>query len=80
VRTLVARGMGWSMMLHRPITDVCYDGGRVVPVSIRGTDERVDVLLARSPEVRLTERVDAFTRFCVEELPTVARATVADIK
>jgi DNA-binding transcriptional LysR family regulator len=72
VRTLVGRGLGWSLMLHRPITDVCYDGGRVVTVSLTGVDERVDVLLARSAEVRLTARVEAFTQFCIRELPALS--------
>jgi DNA-binding transcriptional LysR family regulator len=71
VRTLVGRGLGWSMLLHQPATAVSYDGGRVVHLPARDMDERVDVLLVRAAGVRPTARVQAFTRYCKEVLPSV---------
>ena len=69
VRTLVGRGLGWSMLLHQPATAVSYDGGRVAHLPVRNMDEHVDVLLVRAAGVRPTSRVRAFTQYCKEILP-----------
>jgi DNA-binding transcriptional LysR family regulator len=71
VRTLVGRGLGWSLLLHQPATAVSYDGGQVVHLPVRDIDEGVDVLLVRVAGVRPTARVQAFTRYCKEVLPSV---------
>lgn len=68
VRALVGRGLGWSMLLHRPVPNLSYDGARVATPDIDGLEESVDILLARASGIRLTGRVRAFGAFCREQL------------
>jgi DNA-binding transcriptional LysR family regulator len=64
IRSLVGRGMGWSMLLHTPATETSYDGGRVVHLPVRGLGEHVDVLLAHADAAQPTARVHAFIEHC----------------
>ena len=75
VRSLVGRGMGWSMLLHRPQTDQSYDGRRVVGVALTDIPETVDVLAVRPADVKPTRRVQAFVQFCRQEFGTGTRKT-----
>jgi DNA-binding transcriptional LysR family regulator len=68
VRTLVGRGLGWSLLLHQPATAVSYDGGHVVHLPVRDIDEGVDVLLVRAAGARPTARAQAFIGYCGEIL------------
>jgi DNA-binding transcriptional LysR family regulator len=64
IRSLVGRGMGWSMLLHRPATEMSYDGGRVVHLPLRDIDEHVDVLLVQADAAHPTARTRAFADHC----------------
>jgi DNA-binding transcriptional LysR family regulator len=68
IRSLVGRGMGWSMLLHTPATEMSYDGGRVVHLPIRDLDEHVDVLLVRADATQPTARMQAFADHCRQTL------------
>lgn len=70
VRTLVARGMGWSILLHRPEPAQSYDGGTLVGKVLDGIGAPVDVLLVRSSSIRPTRRAEAFARLCHDVLGT----------
>src|SRR5581483_7179392 len=70
VRSLVGRGMGWSLLLHRPQTAASYDGGSVAHVALTDLTDPVDVVAARSADVRPTRRVEAFVSFCLAEFGT----------
>ncbi|WP_322766827.1 LysR family transcriptional regulator [Frankia sp. Cr1] len=64
VRSLVGRGLGYSLLIQRPRTDVTYDGRRVVTRPIESGPGEVAVVLARPTRARATRRVQAFVRFC----------------
>jgi DNA-binding transcriptional LysR family regulator len=78
IRSLVGRGMGWSMLLQLPATQVSYDGGHVVHVPIRDIDEHVDVLLARAIATQPTARVRAFADHCRQTLARPVAPPQAD--
>jgi DNA-binding transcriptional LysR family regulator len=78
IRSLVGRGMGWSMLLQQPATQMSYDGGHVVHVPIRDIDEHVDVLLARADATQPTARVRAFADHCRETLARPIAPAQAD--
>lgn len=65
VRGLVARGLGFSLLITRPAGDLSYEG---LPLAIRPIDDVVEpgrLLLARLPAVRPTRLERAFTDFAV---------------
>jgi len=64
IRSLVGRGMGWSMLLQTPAAEMSYDGARVVHLPVRDLDEHVDVLLAQADSAHLTARMRAFAEHC----------------
>ncbi len=65
VRSLVARGLGWSMLIQRPAVDLSYEGLPLVTVPIRDRIDDVEILLV-TPPGRQTRRAVAFGRRCVE--------------
>ncbi|KAA6216236.1 LysR family transcriptional regulator [Streptomyces filamentosus] len=69
VRSLVARGVGYSLLIQRPIADVSYEGRGVVIRRIKDDILPLDVVLARPAGVRLTRRADAFSAFCRASAP-----------
>jgi DNA-binding transcriptional LysR family regulator len=65
VRSLVAQGLGYSVLVTRPSSDVTYDGRRV---NIRPlTDELPQQCMCtvRAPASRMTRRCQAFQDICV---------------
>ncbi|MFY4722670.1 LysR family transcriptional regulator [Streptomyces sp. LaBMicrA B280] len=64
VRSLVARGVGYSLLIQRPSADVSYEGRGLVIRRIQDEVRPLDVVLARPAGVRLTGRAAAFTAFC----------------
>jgi DNA-binding transcriptional LysR family regulator len=56
-RSLVARNLGFTLLISRPYGDVSYEGRRLVAVPLRGAVKTVDVMLATPPGVRPTLRV-----------------------
>ena len=66
VRALVARGLGWSMLLQQSRTNLSYEGRPYRELDI--ADDVPDVaLLAVTLRGRLTRRTSAFRDYCVKD-------------
>ena len=66
VRGLVARGLGFSLLITRPAGDVSYEG---LPLAIRPIADAVEpgrLMLARLPDVRPTRLERTFVTFAVD--------------
>ncbi|SES73343.1 LysR substrate-binding domain-containing protein [Geodermatophilus poikilotrophus] len=59
VRGLVARGHGYSILNQRPVADVTYGGGTVVPCAIADELPPLSTVIARLSTVRPTARARA---------------------
>jgi DNA-binding transcriptional LysR family regulator len=64
VRSLVATGAGYSLLLQRPSPQATYSGPALVYREIADDVPTVDVVLAHAQKARLTRRADAFAEFC----------------
>jgi DNA-binding transcriptional LysR family regulator len=64
VRSLVASGAGYSLLLQRPSPDATYAGPPLVHREIAEEVRTVDVVLAHARNARLTRRAEAFADFC----------------
>jgi DNA-binding transcriptional LysR family regulator len=72
LRSLVARNLGFTLLISRPYGDVSYEGRPLVAVPLGGDVKTVDVMLARPPGVRPTLRAQAFAQHCRELLPELS--------
>lgn len=72
LRSLVARNLGFTLLISRPYGDVSYEGRPLVAVPLSGQVKTVEVVLARAPGVRQTVRAQAFAAHCRELLPDLA--------
>ncbi len=72
LRSLVARNLGVTLLISRPYGDVSYEGRPLVAVPLGGDVKTVDVILARPPGVRPTQRAQAFAAHCRELLPELS--------
>jgi len=72
LRSLVARNLGFTLLISRPYGDVSYEGRPLVAVPLSGEVKTVDVMLARVPGVRPTLRAQAFAAHCRELLPELS--------
>jgi DNA-binding transcriptional LysR family regulator len=68
-RSLVAHGLGWSLLISRPFGDHNYEGLPVVGRPIKGTSPAMDVGLAWAEGVRPTRRALAFAAHCRTLIP-----------
>ena len=66
VRSLVASGAGYSLLLQRPSPQATYAGPPLVHREIVEDVRTVDVVLAHARSARLTRRAQAFADFCRE--------------
>jgi len=66
VRALVARGLGWSMLLQQSQTKLSYEGRAYRELDIADDVPEV-ALLAVTPRGRLTRRTVAFRDYCTDE-------------
>lgn len=64
VRSLVASGAGYSLLLQRPSPDATYAGPALVHREIADEVRTVDVVLASARAARPTRRAEAFAAFC----------------
>lgn len=64
VRSLVARGVGYSLLIQHPRPDVSYEGRALAVRRIKDTVRPLPVVLARPTGSRLTRRAAAFAAFC----------------
>lgn len=69
VRALVARGLGYGMLISRPVVDQSYEGLPIVCLPIAGQTRRIDVVLARPINSRSTVRAQAFVDHCHQAFP-----------
>jgi DNA-binding transcriptional LysR family regulator len=72
LRSLVARNLGFTLLISRPYGDVSYEGRPLVAVALGGEVKTVDVMLARPPGARPTLRAQAFAAHCRELLPELS--------
>ncbi|WP_221357868.1 LysR family transcriptional regulator [Streptomyces beigongshangae] len=73
VRSLVARGAGYSLLVQRPALDVSYEGRAVRVRRIADEVGPLDVGLARLAGAHPTQRAAAFASFCRARVPQYAR-------
>ena len=66
VRGLVARGLGYALLITRPAGDVSYEGRALVARPLAGKHESGRIVLARLRQIRPTRLMLAFEAFCVE--------------
>ncbi|KOX12654.1 LysR substrate-binding domain-containing protein [Nocardiopsis sp. NRRL B-16309] len=66
VRSLVASGVGYAVLLQRPRAEFTYAGPPLVHREIADEVLTVDVVLAHARGARLTRRAQAFAAYCVE--------------
>jgi DNA-binding transcriptional LysR family regulator len=66
VRGLVARGLGYSLLITRPPGDLSYEGMEIAVRPLTETVEPGRILLTRLPGVRPTRLERAFTEFAVD--------------
>jgi DNA-binding transcriptional LysR family regulator len=64
VRSLVANGLGYTLLNVRPRADVALDGRRVVRVPLSGEAPALTLGTAALKQLRRTRLVDAFERHC----------------
>jgi DNA-binding transcriptional LysR family regulator len=68
VRSLVARGLGYALLISRPVGDMSYEGRPLVARPLAGRPRAIDVGLARLSGVRPTQRARAFAAHCLATL------------
>jgi DNA-binding transcriptional LysR family regulator len=69
VRSLVARNLGYGLLISRPDADVSYEGRPLETRRLAGSTLSVNVSLAWATGVRRTRRVRAFADHCRLMLP-----------
>ncbi|WP_102158759.1 LysR substrate-binding domain-containing protein [Zhihengliuella halotolerans] len=65
VRGMVARGLGYTVLVQRPPVDVSYDGLPLAVLEIDGDVGHSDICVAYAPAHRKSLRLTAFIDFCV---------------
>ena len=73
VRGMVARGLGYSLLITRPAGDQSYDGEKLSVHDIAGPAERGVIAIAHLKNVRQTRVARAFEKFCVDYFKTVQK-------
>ena len=73
VRGMVARGMGYSLLVTRPAGDQSYDGEKLSICEIAGPAERGVIAIAHLKSVRQTRVAQVFEKFCVDYFKTVQK-------
>ncbi|HEY1972148.1 MAG TPA: LysR family transcriptional regulator [Pseudonocardia sp.] len=72
VRSLVARGRGYGLLIQRPVSDTSYEG---LPIECRPIRDRLpdtDVVLATPGAAQLSRRAQAFVGYCRESATALA--------
>lgn len=65
VRSLVAQGMGYTVLVTRPHSDMTYDGLRVHPRPLSDDLPEHNVCTVRAGATRMTRRCAAFQQICL---------------
>jgi DNA-binding transcriptional LysR family regulator len=66
VRTMVANGMGYTLVNVRPRADAALDGRRLHRVAVAGDPPPLRIGLATLKQLKKTRLLDAFERHCQE--------------
>jgi DNA-binding transcriptional LysR family regulator len=69
VRSLVGRGLGYTLLINRPVGDMSYEGRPLAAVPIAGPSAAIEVVLVRLADTRPTRRARAFAEHCHDVLP-----------
>lgn len=64
VRTMVANGMGYSLLNIRPRSDVALDGGRLQRVALAGDPPALRIGIATLKQLKKTRLTEAFEGHC----------------
>lgn len=78
VRCLVGRGLGYGFLMQRPVSDVTYEGIRVVPKRIREPMPTMSVVVAYLTGAPLSPRAQRFVEFTVQERSELLLQTHGD--
>jgi DNA-binding transcriptional LysR family regulator len=73
VRGMVARGLGYSLLVTRPAGDQSYDGEKLRVCEIAEPAERGVIAIAHLKSVRQTRVVQVFEKFCIDYFKTVQK-------
>jgi len=65
VRGLVGRGLGYSLLVTRPPSDLTYDGQRLAIRKLKGPVEKSRIVLCRLDAIRPTLAMSAFEQLAV---------------
>lgn len=66
VRSLVAQGLGYSVLVTQPRTDLSYDGLRIHRRPLTDALPEQNMCTVRAPTARMTRRCQAFQDICVQ--------------
>lgn len=72
VRSLVARSLGYSLLIQRPMLDVSYEGLPVVCRPLADPASTLTIVAAAARGTRATLRAATFVEHCVDQLATRA--------
>lgn len=73
VRSMVARGLGYSMLVQRWPTDLSFEGLPIASVAISDPLDEVEVVIAHAASVTPTHRAREFVRYARQMLGTDGR-------
>jgi len=74
IRGMVGQGLGYSVLVTRPLVESTYDGGQVVVKAISNPVAPSAISVARLQEVRPTRVALTFEKFCCEQLSDLPRS------
>lgn len=75
VRSLVARGRGYSLLIQRPAVELSHEGLPIVHKPIRDPLPEMAVVLATSSGTQPSRRAGAFMDYCREIAPELTPST-----
>ncbi|MFI5808445.1 LysR family transcriptional regulator [Streptomyces sp. NPDC051561] len=78
VRSLVARGVGYSLLIQRPVLDLSYEGRQLQLRGITDEIEPLPVVLAHPTGAQLTRRAAAFATFCRSSMAALPQSEERD--
>lgn len=78
VRCLVGRGLGYAVLVQRPLSEITYDGRRVTALPIADAVPDVSVVLAHPRGAQLTRRAEALAQFSRTVLPVADHVVDVD--
>lgn len=71
-RALVGRGMGYALLVQRPLNDRTYDGNQVVIKEITEPVPEARVLIAWPRTMQLNRRAETFVQHCQDNVDSFA--------